>query len=753
LTYSFTRSDHHNPIAEEDELLNYKAGLGYNFTGQAKYWEPFKRAIKSKSPWLSLVRDFNLNPVPSVLTFRADVNRQFGAYRPRNIDGPKGSLPETYDKFFTFNRLYVVRWDITRSFNVDFSATNQSWVDEDSGRLDKAGRKQMWKNFWKGGRTISYQQSANFTYTVPTNKVPALDWTKFQLAYGSSYQWTAASLLTRSLGNSIQNSQKKDVTGDLNFSRLYAKWHLLRDLDRQAPAPTPPPLPGKRQDSVNRQAAQPTNEEGTQLKGFVKVLAKLLTSVKDITINYSENSSSAIYGYMDSTKILGINPKSDEPGFGYIFGEQPDTAFINRLGRKGLLSTDTLFNFQNMASYNQILTLAAQIQPIRDLNITLNLNKTFGKNYTELYKDTSAGTNAFSRLNPYTAGSFSISFISVKTLFGGFEPNQISSTFRTFEAYRQIISARLGGVNPYSGGQMNADGYAKGYGKYAQDVLIPAFIAAYSGKDPKTIALIGQDNPSIRSNPFSGYLPKPNWRITYNGLARVPGMDKVFTDFNISNGYTSTLSMNSFNSALNFQDPFGIRQPGFIDTLTGNFVPYFLVPNISISEQFAPLIDLDMKFVNQLEAKFSYSKMRQLSLSLIDYQMSETQSTEYVLGLGFRKRGLPLPFHITLPGKNGSSAKLDNDLTLRLDASFRDDATSNSYLDQNSALPVGGQRVIDIAPSIDYVINNRVNIKFYFDQRKTIPKISSSPPVTTTRAGIQIRISLAEMAAQKPVQR
>ncbi len=87
-----------------------------------------------------------------------------------------------------------------------------------------------------------------------------------------------------------------------------------------------------------------------------------------------------------------------------------------------------LFNFQNQASYNQILTIAAQIQPVRDLNITVNVSKSFGKNYTELYKDTT-GNNSFARLNPYTAGSFSVSFISVKTLFESNNANQISSTF------------------------------------------------------------------------------------------------------------------------------------------------------------------------------------------------------------------------------------------------------------------------------------------------------------------------------------
>ena len=113
-----------------------------------------------------------------------------------------------------------------------------------------------------------------------------------------------------------------------------------------------------------------------------------------------------------------MNPAGD------IFSESSRTPhYVNRLGKKGLLTTDTLFNFQNQASYNQIINIAAQIQPTRDLNITVNVSKSFGKNYSELYKDTTGG-NTFARLNPYTAGSFSISFISIKTLFTAqqFEP-------------------------------------------------------------------------------------------------------------------------------------------------------------------------------------------------------------------------------------------------------------------------------------------------------------------------------------------
>lgn len=214
-------------------------------------------------------------------------------------------------------------------------------------------------------------------------------------------------------------------------------------------------------------------------------------------------------------------------------------------------------------------------------------------------------------------------------------------------------------------------------------------------------------------------------------------MEKIFTNFTISHGYTGTLGMNSFNSALFFEDPFGLGYPRFIDTVSNNFVPYFLVPNITISEQFSPLLDLDMQFTNQLTAKFGYSKSRTLSLSLVDFQLSENRSTEFTIGAGYRQRGA---FSwIKWKGK-----PLENDVTFRLDFSLRDDVTSNSRLDQEQALPTSGQKVITIAPSIDYVISNRVNIKFYFDQRRVEPKISTSPPIVNTRAGIQLRVALAQ---------
>jgi cell surface protein SprA len=122
---------------------------------------------------------------------------------------------------------------------------------------------------------------------------------------------------------------------------------------------------------------------------------------------------------------------------------------------------------------------------------------------------------------------------------------------------------------------------------------------------------------------------------------------------------------------------------------------------------------------------------------LIDFQLSESRSTEFTIGAGYRKRGA---FSwIKFKGK-----PLQNDASFRLDVGLRDDITANSRLDQTQALPTNGQKVITINPTIDYVISNRVNLKLYFEQRRVEPKISTSPPITTTRAGVQIRISLAQ---------
>ena len=86
------------------------------------------------------------------------------------------------------------------------------------------------------------------------------------------------------------------------------------------------------------------------------------------------------------------------------------------------------------------------------------------------------------------------------------------------------ISQRIG-----TGQHENTDlaelGYTEGYGRVQQDVLIPAFIAAYSGQDASNVDL----------NLFD-ILPKVNWRLTYNGLSKLDFFKEIFQNFNLTYG-------------------------------------------------------------------------------------------------------------------------------------------------------------------------------------------------------------------------
>jgi cell surface protein SprA len=765
VSYSYNKTSAHSPLIEYNDVTRHRGALGYNYAPQPKYLEPFKNMFKkTKHHWFDMVKDFNFNYIPSQLTFRADISRQFGVVRPRSVGASKYAIPETYDKYFVFQRDYILRWNFTRSLQLDYTATNNSRIDEPMGRLDTKQKKDsVWRNLLRGGRNTVFNQTANFSYTLPTAKIPLLDWTTMNLKYQASYRWIGASRLAVELGNFLENGQQKEATVQLDFNRLYQKSKFLKQLD--VPSQKADKEKWKNRVTITRDSVTlKSGKRVLQKKRIVdktavpyvstvpRVFGKILTSLKSVNLSLAELANTRLPGYMDSTQYLGQNFKSMAPGFDFILGYQPDTNWLNRKAAKGLITKDSNFNYLFQQNFDQRLTVNAQLEPVRDLIITVNLSKTFNKNYNETFKfiDTSGGNNkTFQHLNPYAGGGFDVSYIAFKTLFGEFDPNRVSETFKTFEANRLVLSRRLGQKNPYTLQQANpvgADGYYYGYQKYAVDVLIPSFIAAYTGKSPETVELIKQNNNNIRSNPFRSIMPRPNWKIDYNGITRIKGLEKIFTNFTLSHGYNGNLSMNGFTSALLYQDVSRYGYPSFYDTVSRNFIPFFLVPNVTINEQFSPLVGFDMMFTNQLQAKFEYTKTRSLSLSLYDFQLSEVRSTEFIVGAGYRKRGLKLLAGLKLPkflDKDGKGT-LDNEINFRLDFRIRDNVTANSRLDQDNNFATGGSREVTITPTIDYFLNNRVNLKLYFDQRKVTPYISSSAPTTNTRAGVQVRISLSQ---------
>lgn len=733
LTYSYTGTKQHNPTTENYELIKKRGVLGYNYNVQSRFIQPFKKLFKSKSAWLALIRDFNFSPLPSNINFRADLTRQFSATRLRNV-GSDYKLKETYNKYFTFDRYYGLKWDLTRNLSFDITATNNARIDEPEGRINTEAKKDsVWSNLKKLGRNTNYYQTFNATYTLPMAKFPLLNWTNIAVNYTAQYRWTAASLSNRIQGNTIENAQATTILAEFRLSDLYNKSKFLKQVTATSQAAKP--VPGKKAPVPQ----QPLKE----ISPLVKGLLKPVLAIKKISINYAENNFTSLPGYMDSTQALGMNWRSMQPGLAFVFGYQPDSRWLDEKARKGLISRDTLFNAQFQQQFSQSLNVQAQLEPAPSLRIDLTLTKTFSKNHTELFKDR-YGAGNYEHLDPYETGGFQITSIMLKTFF---QRGGLARSFANFRSYRSILSRRYWSRNPYAKdpdlpvNDTSDAAYMYGYGKYEQNVLISSFLAAYTGKDPEKVGLIATSGLNkIRSNPFRNIIPLPNWRITYDGLSRLKPFSNLLQSLTLTHAYVSNLSMNSYNSNSSYLDKWSLGNPSFIDTLSGNYVPYYTVPNITMIEQMSPLLGIDLTLKNNLNMRIEYRTTRSVSLNLTDYQLVEARTGEITIGGGYRIKGLVLPFGIGIKG----SHKLDNDLNIRMDVSYRDEKSVNNQLDGSVSVATSGQKVISIAPSMDYMLNKRMNLKCYYTRKQTVPVLSTASPTITTTGGLTLRFMLGQ---------
>ena len=364
------------------------------------------------------------------------------------------------------------------------------------------------------------------------------------------------------------------------------------------------------------------------------------------------------------------------------------------------------------------------------------MQKTQGETYTEFFKKTSP-SNPYQHLTPQVNGNMSMSFLMLKTIFSKVDENNFSNAFYKFQELRETYSNKFGDKNPlsdsiYINDSISLPNFKEGYGPFSQDVLVPSLIAAYTGKDPD----------KVRLNPLKT-IPLPNWRITYNGFAKTKWGKKLFTTFNITHGYTSTFSIGSYVTNLNY-----LGQPGYfneelyyaperIDSLSGNYYSYYSIPQVTITEQLSPLIGIEISWKNSLITNFEFKKSRTLGMSLLDYRLTETRTTEYVAAIGYKLAKFKLPFKI-----KGKKITLQNDINLRADFSYRDDKTVNYRLDQNIAEPTRGQKTISLAATIDYIINNKLNVRLFYDFRRITPATLASYPQRSHRGGITFRFSL-----------
>jgi cell surface protein SprA len=786
-TYAFTQTDRRNPVIEKEVITRHRGSIGWNFTPKPLTWQPFKK-LKNNNIHLKPVKEFNLNLKPNSVAFRTDINRQYGETKIRDIGNDGLVILPTFDKFFTWDRFWSIKYNLSKSINLDFTATNRARIDEPEGALDtKAKKDSVRRNFWKFGRNIGYDHIFNASYNLPLQLFPSLDWMNVRTRYSASYGWLAAPLALSSLGSTIRNSQDYQITADVNFKNLYAKAKFLKpyttpdvrktkqeytdalskykEADAEALAKVI-----EKKDAIEKKieeietAEQDTSKTKADIKKLVDDKKRLKNDLRQLkldkrrilqpanptldpifrplmmlqraSLSYDVKNTTLLPGLMSAPLMLGTDFKNNAPGFGFLFGAQKDTNWLNGLANRGLISKDTTLNYQFVKTTQRTFNLRVSLEPYRDLRIDISIQKTRGESYSEFFKTTTAD-GPFKHLTPQTNGNMSISFLMLKTIFGKVDQNNFSSAFYKFQELREVYSQKFGDLNPnsdsiYINDSIVLPNFKEGYGPFSQDVLVPSLIAAYTGKNPD----------KVRLNPLKTF-PLPNWRLTYNGITKTKWGKKLFTSFNITHGYSSTFSIGSYLTNLRY-----VGSPGYfneelyfvpqdVDSLSGNYLSYYTIPQVTITEQLSPLLGVEISWKNSLITNFEFKKSRTLGLSLLDYRLTETRTSEYVAAVGYKLAKFKIPFKI-----KGKRITLNNDINLRADFSYRDDKTVNYRLDQNIAEPTRGQKTISLATTIDYIINNKLNVRLFYDFRKIIPATLASYPTRTHRGGLTFRFSL-----------
>ena len=756
LSFSYSEIYHENSDIRYDLTKTYRGGLGYNYSGNPKPVEPFAKAKWASNPALQIIKDINFYYAPKSLAFNTEMYRLYNEREMRNKSGGEIIITPTLSKQWDWNRNYQLRYDLTKALTFEYSAQAQAYIYEPAGFVDRNLEPEKWqknrdtiKNELKHlGSMSRYQQNVNANYTLPINKIPILNWINASASYQGTYYWTASALSVQDrLGNTIENSNSIQGNATLDMTKLYNKVPYLKQVN--TPQRRNNNTRGGRngKDDDKEQSADSTGKAKPKVNVGKLVLdntLRVLTLVKKVSGTYSLNNGQTLPGFLPKPTWLGMSTGNGwAPGFGFVLGstfgpdaneyEKAVARSINLTDSNGWLTRDSILSQPYMRRRTENITYRVNTEPFPGLKIDFTGLSNYAENYQHYFRyDIESQT--FQTYTPTRGGSFSTSYLMWGTSFVAPDTAGRSPLFDNLLEYRKIIAERIARDNPQWVDNVNqfvydsiaGDYFPKGYNSSSSDVVLYSFIAAYTGKDPSTIKL----------NPFPRF-PLPNWSFSYSGLTNIPAIGKIFKTLNITHSYKSNYNISSWATNVNYDPSNTIATYENTDII----IPEYDIQQIVLNEQFMPLIGIDIGLQNSLTANFQYKKSRSMTLSFANNQLTEMNSSEIVVGAGYRIKGLS--FNIT-PLGGGKARNIKNDLILKLDIGYKKDITVLRRIDENNNQVSAGQDKINFYLTADYTFSQRLTAQLFFKRDVNIPKVANNFRTATTYAGLTIRFNLAQ---------
>lgn len=692
--YSYNETNHSDYELKYEDEQNVRTGFLYNYAFDAKTIEPLKKSkyFEGKKYWQWL-SEVNLNLLPSSVMFASNITRSFTKQLFRDVyfEGiditQQKAMPELQQRNYLMDYQFALNYNLTRSLRMNFSATNnniiRNYYNYDTNGEVSSIRNDLsiWNRFWDIGDPDHFFSKFQVNYELPFSKFPFFNFMKANYTYSGDFDWQRGSQTLLQLAkhdiNTLQNANTHNLTVNMTFDQFYRYLGVK------------PPARGEKS----------------------SVVKSLATMLKTISVNYSETNGKTLPGYTQQVGFLGTT----KPSLGFMFGSQSDVRY--EMAKKGYLTDFVDFNDQFMQSKERDFTFTANLIPVPDFQINLTAKRQYTDNYTETFE---VRNFVYNKLVGNQVGNFNITTNLLATTFDKISEYQ-SDAFERFKENRIHIANRLAqqrGIDLSDPNNIDGDGFPKGFGKTNQAVMIPAFLSAYTGTNVKNTSLSAFRN-----------IPIPEWTISYTGLMRIDAVKKAFNRFSLHHGYKASYSLSEFRTNLEYDS----QNPNKTNA-SGDFLNEKLFTNVTLIEQFNPLIRADMEMKNSVSLLAEFNRDRTISISLDNDYLTEILRKEYRFGLGYRFKDLRFVTRV-----NGVRTTLKSDLILKGTLSFLDEFTVIRNMDVFNNQVTAGQTNWVGNFSAEYALSKNLLASYYFQYNFSKSAISTAFPMTTVRTGVSVK--------------
>lgn len=755
--YSYNEQYRQDVYTENFRNVEHRGGLNYAWSPKPKKREPFSKiGFLRNSDYLKLIRDVNFYLLPKQVSVSNQMQRMYEVSTVRDnmsVLNPSADfepviIPQVV-KTWTWNRNYTVKYDLTQSLKLDYQGSAQALIMENPGLIPSeaddpdaynAYRDEIQNSLVEGGEVTTYNHQVNGTYKLPLDKFPVTDWLSADTRYQSSFRWDRAPFAQDTLGNTIQNSRNISLNTQANFKNFYNKVPFLKEINnKRRPRPSSREVSNEKRDGFGN-IIDEEEEEKLELN-IVEHVLRFAMGLHTVSGTYARNEGTMLPGYNPQASFAGFNRNFTAPGLPFLIGHQNtdlygngfgDGAFAQQAASNGWLVQQANLNNQYTESYSENFNVRANLEPIRDFKIELTANRNISRNYQSFFRYDD-DLQDYVNESANETGNFTATVMTWPTAFVDDDNTYNNSIWQDFLSGRRFISERQNELN-YND-ELNEIGYAPGFGPISQNVVVPAFMAAYLGLKAQDVPLDVFEAPV-----------RPNWRVSYDGLSKNPRLKKTFKRFNLNHTYRSTMS-SSYSTNLGYE---GDEQGRPTATDQGEYQDYISQRQfnmVTISEQLSPLVGVDMSIKtandNEPQVRVEITRDRNVNLGLSNYQITETKTKGVVIGVGYKFDDVPNPFLRTY-GKLPIKMLKKTDFLLRCDVNIRENSTVIRKMVEQQNQVTAGQRLISIKLSGDLEVSSKMTLRAFYDQQINKPKVSTSFATTNISSGVALRFNLTQ---------